>query len=78
MIADLDGDGINDVLVSCPDGLTGVLLRAQSARGLTALVAVVVVAIVVVLNWVAKEKRKGKEDQDARRNAKKYLEQFED
>ena len=78
IIGDINGDGTNDILISCPNGITGVLVRVQSAYGLTALVAIVVIAIVVVLNWVAKEKKRVKDDRDARRNAKKYLEQFED
>ena len=78
IIGDFNDDGWNDVIITCPDGITGVALRVQPARGLTALVAVVVVALVVVLNWVAKEKRRDKDDRDSRRNAKKYLEQFED
>ena len=78
IIGDINGDGVNDALIFCPDGITGVLLRVQPARGLTALVAVIVVAIVIVLNWVANEKKKSKDDRDVRRNAKKYLEQLED
>ena len=78
IVGDLNDDGSNDVLISCPGGVTGVMLRVQPARGLTALVAVVVFALLIVLHWVAKEQKKDKRERDARRNAKKYLEQFED
>ena len=78
ILGDFNSDGWTDVVIACPDGVRGLALVVQPARGLTALVAVVVVALAIVFNWVAKEKRKDKDDRDARRNAKRYLEQFED
>jgi len=44
IVGDFNDDGFNDVLIACPNGLTGVALRVQPARGLTALLAVVVAA----------------------------------
>ena len=83
----MDSDGWNDVLVVChasaagtpvAAAVTGIAVRVRPARMSTALVGAVVVALVIVLNSVAKEKRKDKDDRDAKRNAKTYLEQFED
>ena len=70
IVGDFNDDGFNDVLIACPNGLTGVALRVQPARGLTALVAVVVAALVLVLDWVAKEKKKDKDYRDTRKKKK--------
>ena len=53
VIADLDGDGSNDLLITTPTGYHGYFVRRHSSGGVTAAVLVVAVGVVAVLYMIA-------------------------